>query len=84
VLYKHNPQTYHATYIVKILDGNTLFNDYKTNERIAETTKKCMLYLEVFIPDNVDASNYLENLNKFRVKEIAMQRHLIKHNQLKL
>lgn len=78
VLYKQSPKYYHASFIAKVVTGErrSCYVHY-TNERVAESTKKQMLYLEVYTP-NIDPSTYLQNLDKFKVKEIVIQRQLIK------
>lgn len=76
MIYKLGPQFHHASFVVMISKDQqrktTL--SYHTNERIAETTNKGLLYLEVLFPENVSPSNYLENLKDFKVKEVMIQR----------
>lgn len=82
VLYKQSPQLYHASFIVIISrDCNKSSLEYHTNERIAETTGKNLLFLEVFSPTGADVqpSEYLNNLEKFTVKEVSIQRHEMKN-----
>ncbi|CAG9797102.1 unnamed protein product [Chironomus riparius] len=76
--YKHGPQYYHASYIVKIVTSPRTCNEHQTNERIAEVTKKTMLYLEVYHPEDIDSTKYLDNLDKFKVKEVVIQRYDVK------
>lgn len=78
MLYKHNPQFYHATFVVRVVKGERTCYEHQSLERISETTKKQMIYIEVYYPDNMEPSEYLNNLNKFTVKEVAIKRHLIK------
>lgn len=78
MLYKHGPQFYHASYIVKVFTDPRSTYEHQTNERIAETTKKSMMYLEIYYPENVVESQLLENLDKFQIKEIVIQRHDVK------
>jgi len=78
VLYKQGPQYYHASYIVKIVTSQRSCNEHQTNERIAEVTKKTMLYLEVYHPEDIDSTKYLDNLDKFNVKEVVIQRYDVK------
>ena len=78
MLYKHGPQYYHASYIVKIVTNSRSSYEHQTNERIAEITKKAMLYLEVYHPKDISSSDYLENLDKFTVKEIVIRRYDVK------
>lgn len=76
MLYKHGPQHFHASFVVIVTrtDDKTS-HEYHTNERIAETTGKNLLYLEVYFPNNVQPADYLKNLAKFSTKEILIQRH---------
>lgn len=78
VLYKSGPQYYHASYIVKVVTGDRSTYEHQTNERIAEVTKKSMLYIEVYPPKDVQNCDYLMNLDKFTVKEVALRRFDVK------
>ena len=78
MLYKQGPQYYHASYIVKIVTNSRSCCEHQTNERIAEITKKTMLYLEIYHPEDIESSKYLDNLDKFNVKEVAIQRYDVK------
>lgn len=76
MLYKHGPQLFHASFIVIVSkDGRKSSYEYHTNERIAETTAKNLLYLEIYNPDHVKPADYLENLDQFQAKEVLLQRH---------
>ena len=37
-----------------------------------------MLYLEIYHPEDIESSKYLDNLDKFNVKEVAIQRYDVK------
>lgn len=78
VLYKQSPKHFHASFIVIVSrNGEKTSFDYHTNERIAETTGKNLLYLEIYFPEDVKPENYLENLEKFTAKEVLIHRHEI-------
>lgn len=69
---------YHASFVVIV--HRSTENDRKTSEvhtniRIAETTAKNLMYLEVIYPSDVAPETYLENLDKFEVKETIVKRH---------
>lgn len=78
MLYKHSPTLYHATFVVRVVNAKRSCYEHQSLERISETTKKCMIYLEVTHPEGVDPSEYLHHLDKFKVKEIAVKRLDIK------
>jgi hypothetical protein len=76
VLYKHGPQHFHASLIVIVSrTGEKTNYEYHTNERIAETTGKNLLYLEIHHPTDISPTDYFNNLDKFEVKEVMIQRH---------
>lgn len=67
---------FHASFIVIVSrTGKTSSQSYHTNERVAEATGKNLLYLAVNVPDNVEASNYLNSLETMTVKEVCIKRH---------
>lgn len=37
-----------------------------------------MIYIEVYHPEGIEPSEYLKNLHKFTVKEVALKRQVIK------
>ncbi|KAG5675224.1 hypothetical protein PVAND_005148 [Polypedilum vanderplanki] len=77
LLYKQGPAFYHATYIVKLVVNERIdMLEFKTHERVAENTKKQMLYLEINFPDDLDPLS-IENLHKFTVREAAFQRKIL-------
>jgi hypothetical protein len=76
VLYKQSPQHFHASFIVIVSrNGDKMSYEYHTNERIAETTGKNLLYLEIYFPDNVDAADFFKNLDMFEAKEVLIRRN---------
>lgn len=79
LLYKQSPQFYHATFVVRVsTDSQRTCYEHQSLERISETTKKFMIYVEVYHPANVEPSNYFNNLDKFTVKEVSVRRNDIK------
>jgi tRNA-splicing endonuclease subunit Sen2 len=78
LLYKHNPQFYHATFVVRVVRDQRTCYEHQSLERISETTKKCMIYIEVYFPEGIEPCDYLKNLQKFTVKEVAFKRQDIK------
>ena len=78
VLYKHSPTLYHASFVVRVVTEKRSCYEHQSLERISETTKKCMVYLEVFRPEGIEPADYLQHLQKFNVKEIAVKRMDIK------
>lgn len=86
VLYKSGPQFYHATYIVYIKNSNEEFDSlhFQGLSRIAETSAKDLLVIEVFYPKNVSSTNYeqcFDNLSSFKISEYSPKRFL--YNQAK-
>ncbi|XP_039435209.1 tRNA-splicing endonuclease subunit Sen2 [Culex pipiens pallens] len=89
LLYQKGPQFFHASYIVliqtyqsgKILttSGRNLENyDFQCFNRIAETTAKDLLILEVHYPEGLDPADpheCLRRLNEFRVGEVFPKHH---------
>ncbi|XP_053676181.1 uncharacterized protein LOC128726400 [Anopheles nili] len=87
VIYVRGPQFYHASYIVLIHDVlNGKFSnshsvdglDFQGLNRIAETTAKDILCLEVHYPNKLDISDYatcLERLKDVRIGEIFSKHH---------
>jgi hypothetical protein len=45
-----------------------------SNIRIAETTGKQLLYLEVVFPSGVSPENYFDYLEMFQVNEVSVKR----------
>ncbi|XP_053692517.1 tRNA-splicing endonuclease subunit Sen2 [Sabethes cyaneus] len=84
ILYQKGPQYFHASFIALIQpyqDGQQFANnghyldnyDFQCFNRIAETTAKNLLVLEVHYPTGVDPTNYREcmsRLPEFKVSEI--------------
>jgi hypothetical protein len=56
-------------------EGRKSTYEVNSNVRIAETTGKHLLYLEVIFPDDISPENYLENLENFEVREVAVKRN---------
>ncbi|XP_058056548.1 tRNA-splicing endonuclease subunit Sen2 [Anopheles bellator] len=88
VIYVKGPQFYHASYIVLIremLCGKPHSNAYTVDaldfqgfNRVAETTAKDILFLEVHYPDSFDLANdaeCLERLQDIRVGETFTKHH---------
>ncbi|XP_049282802.1 tRNA-splicing endonuclease subunit Sen2 [Anopheles funestus] len=96
VIYVKGPQFYHASYIVlvqemhegKLIDSHTVEGlDFQGFNRIAETTAKDVLFLEVHYPATLDLSDNaacLESLNDVRVAELFTKHHnyLAARNQI--
>ncbi|CRK94236.1 CLUMA_CG007751, isoform A [Clunio marinus] len=77
LLYKHGPHLNHASFIVIVSKEGAKRKssiEYHTNERVAETTGKNLLYVEVYFPKNVKPEDYLENIDKFQCKELFIHR----------
>lgn len=75
MLYKQGPQFHHASLVAIVSrHGRKGSYEYHTNERIAETTGKCLLYLEIVFPEEIDPTEYLANIDRFQVKELTIQR----------
>lgn len=84
LLYQKGPQFFHASYIVLIqpyrnseqLSGTTHYMDnydFQGFNRIAETTGKQLLVLEVHYPTDIDPGDCvsgINRLNEFRVNEV--------------
>ncbi|XP_055595921.1 uncharacterized protein LOC129746337 [Uranotaenia lowii] len=90
LLYQRGPQFYHASYIVLVQpiqsNGEKFSNsvhylenyDFQCFNRIAETTAKHLLVLEVHFPKNIDPYNPVQcigSLDKFAVSEIFPSHH---------
>uniref|UniRef100_A0A182Y5W8 tRNA-intron lyase n=1 Tax=Anopheles stephensi TaxID=30069 RepID=A0A182Y5W8_ANOST len=80
VIYVKGPQFYHASYIEgKQIDSHTVDGlDFQGFNRIAETTAKDVLFLEVHYPSNLDLSDAgacLEQLKDIRVAELFTKHH---------
>uniref|UniRef100_A0A182VUW6 tRNA-intron lyase n=1 Tax=Anopheles minimus TaxID=112268 RepID=A0A182VUW6_9DIPT len=87
VIYVKGPQFYHASYIVlvqemfegKQIDSHTVDGlDFEGFNRIAETTAKDVLFLEVHYPSTLDLSDNaacLERLKEVRVAELFTKHH---------
>ncbi|XP_050078320.1 tRNA-splicing endonuclease subunit Sen2 [Anopheles maculipalpis] len=87
VIYVKGPQFYHASYIVLIkemvdgkqIDSHTVDGlDFQGFNRIAETTAKDVLFLEVHYPANLDLSDTaacVERLKDVRVAELFTKHH---------
>uniref|UniRef100_A0A182NEH6 tRNA-intron lyase n=1 Tax=Anopheles dirus TaxID=7168 RepID=A0A182NEH6_9DIPT len=87
VIYVKGPQFNHASYIVLIqamVDGNQISShtvdglDFQGFNRIAETTAKDILFLEVLYPATLDLSDSgacLERLKEVRVAETFTKHH---------
>lgn len=89
VLYQKGPQFFHASYVVLIqayqncalLPGGThcMDNyDFQCFNRIAETTAKDLLVLEVYYPNDIDPVDYvsgINRLNEFKVSEVFPKHH---------
>ena len=80
VLYKESPKLFHASYIVKVIvKGGRTILEHQTNERVAENSKKHMLYLEVYYPcSERDPATLYQQLEEFKIKEIAFRRQVVK------
>lgn len=86
MLYKSGPQFYHATYIVYIKNSNENFDslEFQGLSRIAETSAKDLLVIEIFYPKNVPPTNYedcFDRLSSFKISEYSPKRFL--YNQAK-
>ncbi|XP_065095204.1 tRNA-splicing endonuclease subunit Sen2 [Ochlerotatus camptorhynchus] len=89
LLYQKGPQFFHASYVVLIQPyqncaqqpgGNHYMDnyDFQCFNRIAETTAKDLLVLEVYYPTDIDPSDCVagvNRLNEFRVSEVFPKHH---------
>ncbi|XP_052899366.1 tRNA-splicing endonuclease subunit Sen2 [Anopheles moucheti] len=87
LIYVKGPQFYHASYIVlvqemfegKQIDSHVVDGlDFQGFNRIAETTAKDVLFLEVHYPstlDLTDSAACLERLKDVRVAELFTKHH---------
>lgn len=87
VIYVKGPQFYHASYIVliqEVFDGAEMLTaaidglDFQGFNRIAETTGKDLLFLEVHYPSALDLSDDAACLE--RVKDVHVAETFTKHH----
>lgn len=97
ILYQKGPQFFHASYIVLVqpyrngerlpqCSSHYLDNfDFQGFNRIAETTAKDLLILEVHFPCDLDPSDFvggLDRLNEFKVSEMFPKHHNLAANRI--
>lgn len=83
MLYYKGPNYYHASYVVLICDDKIHAKDAQSNYRVADTTGKELIILNVLWPSDLDRSDKIEcfkRLNEFQVTEVIPKRFVI--NQL--
>lgn len=77
-MYKKSLKEYHASFTVVISDGTLQTpKDIQGAQRIAETSNKDILFLEITPPDNkkiTKVKQYLDNLDKFLIYEVIVKR----------
>uniref|UniRef100_A0AAG5D925 tRNA-intron lyase n=1 Tax=Anopheles atroparvus TaxID=41427 RepID=A0AAG5D925_ANOAO len=87
VIYVKGPQFYHASYIVLVQEmyrgkqlGRHVMDglDFQGFNRVAETTAKDILFLEVHHPDSLDLSNGVDCLEK--IKDVRVAEMFTKHH----
>lgn len=86
VVYKDGPEFYHASYVIIIQrEDQELPNsiDFQGLNRIAATTGKELVFLEISFPENLNDLELLHHLDKFSVKELCMTRYLLKKENSK-
>lgn len=83
MLYYKGPNYYHASYVVLICDDKIHTKDAQSNYRVADTTGKELIILNILRPKNsehFDKSELFKRLNEFQVTEVIPKRFVI--NQL--
>lgn len=83
VLYYKGPNYYHASYVVLICDNEIHAKDAQSNYRVADSTGKELIILNIIRPIDLEYSNRMEcltRLNEFKITEVIPKRFVI--NQL--
>lgn len=79
VLYYKGPKFYHASYVVIVNDSQNIVNvlDMQSNYRVAETTNKDVIIINVTRPDGLtydEPKRCIEQLAQFTIDEFLPKR----------